>query len=329
MSICSFNYENRKVSTTMNRESDRALRAMHEFLAEHATEDMSIEEVNTLLRDHMSEINSSIPRHMVEKDAKSAEDFIDLAEEAVQNGNDAEALRLVRKALKLNPNDLDAILMEIQLGESNPMNVIKRLRVAVDQGRRQLEKNGYFDEESVGEFWGILETRPFMRLREEYISKLKEYGMLRLAAAECEDMIRLNTNNNQGIRYILMHIYAALEEADSAERLLEKYSDHHEGQMLFPITLLYYKLGNTDKAENYLRLLTKTIRETKQFIRDMMDVGVNKYMDSRICEIMRRGGYSPLSEEELIMALYENSDIYNSAPAFFPWVADVLRIKRF
>ncbi len=299
------------------------MKAVHEFLAEHTTPDMTMDEINALLQEHMEEINKANPAPETEKDAKTADDFMYLAELAEKTGDDREALRLVRKAIKLDPTDLDAGLMEIRLGEKNPLNAIKRLRLLTDQGRHQLEKAGFFDEEHIGEFWGIMETRPYMRVRGQYASALKELGMLRQAANEAEDMIRLNEGDNLGLRFTLMHIYAALEEPESAELLMKKYSEHDEGQMLLPLTLLYYKLGDTKKAESCIKRLTKTVEGTKKFVRDILEDDIER----KLREIMQRGGYSPFTEEELIMTWHENSDIYDSTPVFFLWVADVLKIK--
>ena len=298
--------------------------AMHEFLEKHATAEMSIDEINALVKEHMDEINGSIPRPKTEKDAKTAEDFLDLAEQAVEEGDDAKALRLARKAKKLDPENLDAELMTIRLGEKDPLNALKRLRLAVDQGKRQLEKAGYFKEEYLGEFWGVLETRPYMRVRSEYLSALKDFGMLRQAACEGEDMIRLNTMDNLGIRFELMHIYAALEEPVLAETLLSKYSEHDEGQMLLPIVLLYYRLGETDKAKMYLKRLANNVKETRIFFRDFLD----NRMDRKAKEVYQNGGYRPFTEEELIITCYENDEIYKRVPTFFLWAADVLKVKR-
>lgn len=308
----------------MSKESERSIRAMQEFLEKNVTEDMSVDEVNAFMQEHLTQINQSIPRLETQKDAKTAEDFLILAERAEGDGDIQEALRFVRKALKLDPNDLDAELMEIRLGEKNPLNVLKRLRLASDNGRRRLEKEGYFDdEECIGEFWTILETRPYMRIRDNYVNALYAFGMLRQAAREAEDMIRLNETDNLGERFVLMHIYAALEDAQSAEALLEKYSEHDEGQMLLPLALLYYKLGDTKKAESYIKRLSKVVDETKKFIRDyLMDDLEKKHR-----EITKEGGYRPFSEEELIFAYYENSGVYDGTPTFFLWAANILKIK--
>ena len=308
----------------MSKMMERSTRTVHEFLAEHATEDMSIDEINELLQQSTEQINQLIRKPLTEEDAETAEDYLILAEQAEEEGNEQEVLRLVRKALKLDPEDLDAVLMEIRYGEKDSLNILARLRVAIDQGRRQLEKAGFFDEEYIGEFWGTLETRPYMRARGNYVVTLMEFGMLRQAAREAEDMIRLNTDDNLGMRFTLMHIYAMLEEAELAEALLAKYSEHPESQMLLPLAVLYFKLGDTKKAESYLRKLSKTNDETRQFIRDI----VNKNIEKKLRDVVEAGGYVPFSEEELLMTLHDNIEVYDSVPTFFLWAADVLKIKR-
>lgn len=37
------------------------------------------------------------------------------------------------------------------------------------------------DEDSIGEFWGILETKPYMRLLNRYADFMAEAGMMTLA----------------------------------------------------------------------------------------------------------------------------------------------------
>ena len=306
----------------MSRATEQSLKALHEFVSKYPTKDMTMEEVNALLQEHLGEINNSIHRIMTEKEAKTADDFLDLTEQALMRGDDEEALRFTRKANKLDPQNLDARLLEIRLGEKDPRRALVSLRKAAEMGRKQLEKAGFFREEYIGDFWGVLETRPYMRVRNEYVSLLKELGMLRQAAREAEDMIQLNTQDNLGLHFTLMHIYAALEEAGLAEELLSKYSENEEGQMLLPLTLLYYKLGEMKKAEDSLMRLVKTIKDTKRFVKDIL----SGKMEDKIVEIHERGGYSPYSEEELLMAWYENGDVYDSSPFFFQWAADVLKV---
>ena len=304
-----------------NRRMERSTKEMHKFLAEHTTEDMTMDEINALLQEHLGEINAGIDRRRTEETAETADDYMDMAEDRLAEGNEQEALRLARKALKLEPDNLDAEWFLIQREVKAPEDLLRRVELALERGKASLEKQGFFDD-SVGEFWQLLETRPYMRLRDQYVVMLRDTGRLRMAAREAEDMIRLNTNDNLGERFTLMHLYAALEEAEPAEALLKKFSEHDEGAVLLPLTLLYYKLGNMDKAEKTLRRLTKVNKETRTFIRDMES---GQY-ERKISKIREQGGYAPFTEEELIMMYDENEDVYDGAPLFFRWMAKTLKM---
>ena len=57
---------------------------------------------------------------------------------------------------------------------------------------------------------------------------------MRQAANICEEVLRLNGNDNLGARYLLMAIYATLEEEKDMLNLYKKY--HEENlEMLFPL----------------------------------------------------------------------------------------------
>lgn len=113
-----------------------------------------------------------------------------------------------------------------QLSEAwhiSPSKVYGKLSEAVKNGTRFMEKEGLMDGDSIGEFWGILETRPYMRLLNRYADFMAEAGMMGLAAKEYEEMIRLSENDNLGVRYSLMHVYAYLEQEEPALELHKKY----------------------------------------------------------------------------------------------------------
>ena len=119
----------------MNRKMERSQREIHQFLAEHATEDMSIDEINELLSSHMDEINSRITEPMTEETAETADDFMDLAEERLEAGDEQGAIRLARKALKLDPDHLDADWFLIQREEKDPETLLRRIALALERGK--------------------------------------------------------------------------------------------------------------------------------------------------------------------------------------------------
>ncbi len=92
-----------------------------------------------------------------------------------------------------------------------------------------------------------------MSIKAEY---LLEKGKLRQVANICKEVLRLNENDNLGVRYLLMAIYATLEEEKSMLDLYKKYPEE-DLEMLFPLFAIYYKSGNDKKALEYLKRIDK------------------------------------------------------------------------
>jgi len=249
----------------MSRESEKALKAMHQFLDENGAENMTIDEVNEVLQGFMSDYNDNLPERVTEKTAKTADDFLELAEEALTK---AKAEKYIKRALELEPDNLDAISASLDMIEDDSTwEYYQKLSEAVQNGTKIMEKKGFMNEDCIGEFWGILETRPYMRLLNRYADFLVETGMMTLAAREYEEMIRLSENDNLGVRYSLMHVYAFLEQEEPALELHKKYDSYEETQMLLPLSVLYFKRGDLDTAEAYLKRLCTTNKDTKKFFR--------------------------------------------------------------
>lgn len=72
--------------------------------------------------------------------------------------------------------------------------------------------NGRWDhagcQRDVGHFWGLLETRPYLRTRLGLAHALWTAGRRAEAVQHLQDMLRLNPNDNQGVRYTLARLLA-------------------------------------------------------------------------------------------------------------------------
>jgi tetratricopeptide (TPR) repeat protein len=76
-----------------------------------------------------------------------------------------------------------------------------------------------------GHFWGFIETRPYMRARHRLAGTLRAAGRLEEAITECEAILALNPNDNQGVRYELLPDYLGLNRLEPARALLKKYNE--------------------------------------------------------------------------------------------------------
>ena len=100
----------------MSRESEKALKAMHQFLDENGAEDMAMDDVNRLFQKFTEDYNSNLPGRITEKTAKTADDYLELAEEAPTK---AKAEKYIKKALELEPDNMDAVSASLDLIEDD------------------------------------------------------------------------------------------------------------------------------------------------------------------------------------------------------------------
>lgn len=182
-------------------------------------------------------------RTIAEERAENAYDYLELAETAPTA---KEALRLAKKALSLEPENWYAAVMVAQISANSPESLLEKYEKLIVEADAVMIRDGWFSDEYIGEFWGFHETRPYMHLRSEYLTTLIDCSMLKKAVKQSEDLLRLCENDNLGIRYGLMHLYAHFEDEGSALHLLNKYPEE-SSMFLLPLSILYYKLGDQKK----------------------------------------------------------------------------------
>ena len=124
----------------MSRESEKALKAMHQFLEENGAEGMPMDEVNQLLQKFTTEYNGNLPGRVTEKTAKTADDYLELAEEATTK---AKAERYIKKALELEPDNMDAINASLDMIEDGTWEYYQKISEAVKNGTSAKYSQGY------------------------------------------------------------------------------------------------------------------------------------------------------------------------------------------
>ena len=141
-----------------------------------------------------------------------------------------EAVALAHEALGISNNCADAYNL---LATEEAGTVEERLAfylLALKAGERALGQRAF--REDRGSFWGILETRPYMRARAGLASTLWRLGQRREAIEHYQDMLRLNPNDNQGIRYLLLPTLIEQKRIEEAENLWREYED--DGMACWP-----------------------------------------------------------------------------------------------
>ena len=302
----------------MSRESEKVLKELQKFLDAHAEDAKNEADADALTERFFAEYNQKC---IGQKDhaPETADDYLDLAEQAASKKKCVEYLH---KALELEPDNLDARLQLITRTTEQQLDEQRlALQELLDAADKQMEQTGAF-KEYAGEFWTAPETRPYMRVRYTYFDVLISCGMMRQAISEGQRLLELCESDDLGVRYQMMHLYVFMEDEMHALALHKQFDSYEETQMLFPLAVLYYKLNQFDKAEDYIKRLAKANKDTKKFLRAAAHDELDDYIDE-----LNPYGYQPFTMEELLDELMKSSYLFDSVPYFFAWASKVLVTK--
>ena len=161
-----------------------------------------------------------------------------------------EQVQLAQEALALCPDCADAyVVLAEHASTLNEAIVLYDQGVAA--GERAIGRKAF--QRYTGRFWGFLETRPYMRARHALASCLRQAGRREEAVGHYREMLRLNPNDNQGVRYVLVACLLELGLDDDVERLLGDYEDHHSAEWAYARVLLDFRRdGDTQQVRRLL-----------------------------------------------------------------------------
>jgi YrbI family 3-deoxy-D-manno-octulosonate 8-phosphate phosphatase len=167
-----------------------------------------------------------------------------------------ECISLALKALKVSPDCADAYVLLAEETTQDLDEARQLYEQGVAAGKRALGED--FFREEVGNFWGVIESRPYMRARFGLAQVLWEKGNKEAAVAHYRDLLHLNPNDNQGVRYFLVNSLLALGLDEEAEQLLKDFKEEESAFWLYNWALLAYRRsGDSATARRKLRQARK------------------------------------------------------------------------
>jgi len=206
--------------------------------------------------------------------------------------DEKEARKLAKKALKLWPDCADAYNV---LGDcSGPKAAMKYYQQAVDAGKRALSSAPF--KKDVGSFWGILETRPYMRALANKSRLLLSYGDKNEAIDIMHEMLRLNGNDNQGVRHILLSNLIQMRKLDEAEDLYNKYKEDVMLGWIYSRVLLDFYKGDHKNAVTSLKRAVKANKHVAKYL-----------LDRKLLPRYHPDYYSIGDEDEAVIYVFGNS----------------------
>ena len=262
----------------------------------------SMDELQAFLNENV--VGKEVPHQAQTTALEQAQDLVYQAFEA----RGRRQLQLIRKALETCPDCADAY---VALAER--CSDVEKARdyhaQGVAAGERALGEK-FFEEES-GHFWSILQTRPYMRARFGLAECLEELGDLGEAVQHYRELLRLNPNDNQGVRHTLLPCLLEMNADDEAAELLKQYEDDEVLAIwcYARALLTFRRRGDTATARKHLRKAIDVNRYVPKYLLGYEEVP--EFLPS---------GYSPGSEEEAIVCVLELADVWEQTEGAMEWL---------
>jgi len=271
----------------------------------------SEEELQAALDDLLR--SGKVPSREPEGDLERAQD---LMFQAWEKHDPDERIRMAREALRISADCADAYVILAENEARTYEEAEDFYRKGVQAGERALGEE--FFEDNQGRFWGILETRPYMRALEGLGVALAGQGSDEDAIECYEKMLRLNPNDNQGVRSILAEMLYAAGRFGELKELFEKYEGDALADMAYTRALwLFTESGACEKSTEALEQAVELNPYVPDFLLEKRKIPLE------FSEYVRKGGL-----EEAAVYAREAITNWKSATGALFWLRQNTRPKK-
>ena len=239
----------------MSKETERTFKYIENELSKLNLSDEK--EANEALQKIIEEYNKDPDKHLNDMIPETELDKADyLISQAFEEENGNKRTKLLEKAIQICNYACDAYDM---LAEEmpNPYEAVEFLKIGIENFEKHYGIK-YF-KENKGSFWGIMETRPYMRAYAGLSIILLQLGSYSESIEKMEYMLELCPNDNIGIRYRLLNTYVLLERFKDAKKLLKKYPER-SAFFLYTEFIMEYKQRD---YKNTLKILKEAYKANK------------------------------------------------------------------
>jgi tetratricopeptide (TPR) repeat protein len=256
-------------------------------------------------------------KRAVEKhDATSAalERARELALRAAESFEPGKRLQLAKQAVATSRDCAEGYLLLAEMARSRKQALAYYER-AVGAAARVLGPEAFRDDE--GFFWGLIETRPYMKARLGLAESLWAAGRRAEAAEHLQDMLRLNPGDNQGLRYILAGWLLNLDQLDRLDGLLTSYVEDSTTWAYTKALVAFRRGGDSPSSRRLLTAAKKANRHVPAYLlgREPLPPEQPAY-------------YSPGDDDDAVLYVAANLAAWKSAPGAIAWVRSKIKERR-
>jgi tetratricopeptide (TPR) repeat protein len=273
----------------------------------------SIEEANAFLQELLSSGDGRLPPPEPTTALEQAQEVV---YQALQT-HGARRVALARKALTLSPDCADAYVLLAEAA-TDPQEARRLYEQGIAAGERALgvETLTALRQEE-GAFWGLVETRPYLRAREGLAHVLWHLGERAAAIEQGQALLRLNPGDNQGIRYLLATWLLAVGDAEAEtalEELLAQYPDEWSAHWAYTRALqAFRRYGAGRTADQALKRALEVNPHVPLYL-----LGVLPFPEEWPAT------YGMGDEQEAVVYLGQAAEPWLETPGAVEWVATVM-----
>ena len=193
----------------------------------------SIDDLNKILQSVDGDLSALAPPQSA---ASRAQD----AAYSAMSSQGRERKRFIKEALELDPDCTDALNLQAEDAlPHDPELALQRYERARDAARRALDPSHF--HEDVGHFWGILETRPYIRSLCGIAQTLTLMGRDAEARQVYDEILTLNEHDNTGARYAMAGCLLRLQDHKALRHLRRRFSDEDSLVWAYAETLILFR----------------------------------------------------------------------------------------
>ncbi|KGE19428.1 YecA family protein [Paenibacillus wynnii] len=217
-------------------------------------------------------------------------------------------IQLAEAALEVYPNSCDAYLILAEEAE-NEHEARAFLKSGMEAGKREL--GDLFFEKNKGYFWGLSETRPYIRICKSYAESCWFGGNGEEVAKTLEHILELNTEDNTGARYLLLAVYLYNNRLNDADLMLKNFGkDDAAAAFAYDRIVLEYKRNG---ITSQLKMLYRIARNVNKHVPDYL-LGV-KRLPHNLPDFIGMG-----DANEAVEYVIMHSRLWASLPDLLKWM---------
>ncbi len=262
----------------------------------------SIDDANAYLEQMMA--SGTLPMSAPSTPLEEAQELIYQAWEEPRRKT---RVKLAKRALKISPDCADAYVLLAEDDARSLGKAMSYFQKGTAAGERAL--GAEFDE-YIGHFWGVTETRPYMRARFGLANCLWAMDHKNAAIDHYREMLRLNPGDNQGIRYVLLTCLMEMRDDAEIDALLMEYEDDASAIWTYNSALHRFRGHGASSEAN------RSLSEAHEWNPHVPD-----YLLGRLKISRQLPDYIGIGDEsEAMVYAAEHLDMWQSEPGALAWL---------